>query len=155
MNYVTGIYLLNLLVYGVYFFSKSGSEIDISPVNYTISAIMSLLLVLGGYFNANKNKTYRSVLWIFFFNILLFAMSGLFDQFGNDFNLFSATGNDSFIFTLALIVYNGYLFPLIMKLDKSGFALVVPVLLSFVFPSLGYWMRNIISSKKSHSPDIN
>ncbi|SDI83679.1 hypothetical protein [Chryseobacterium jejuense] len=155
MNYVTVIYLLNLLVYGVYFFGKSGSEVDISPVNYIISMIMSLLLILGGYFNAKKNKTYRSVLWMFFVNILFFTMSGLFDQFGNNFNLFSTVGNDSFIFTLALIVYNGYLFPLIVMLDKSGFALVLPVLLSFILPSLGYWIGKIIVSKNSDSPEEN
>lgn len=151
MNYVTVIYLLNLLVYAIYFFGKSGSEVDISPVNYTISAIMSFFLILGGYLNAKKNMTYRSVLWMFFVNVLFFTMSGLFDQFGNDFNLFSTVGNDSFIFTLALIVYNGYLFPLIVNLDKTGFALLLPVLLSFILPSLGYWVRKITVTK---NPDL-
>lgn len=71
---------------------------------------MSFFLVFAGYLNAKQKMTYRSVLWVFFVNVLLFIMSGLLDQFGNNFNLFS-TGDDSFIFTLALIIYNGYLFP--------------------------------------------
>lgn len=154
MNYVTVIYLLNLLLYAIYFFGKSGSEADITPTGYIISTIMSLLLILGGYLNAKKNKTYRSVLWMFFVNILFFAMSGLFDQFGNDFNLFSTSSNDSFAFTLALIVYNGYLFPLIVKLERTGFSLVLPVLLSFILPSLGYLIRKIIVSKNSVSSEI-
>ncbi|MBP2615201.1 hypothetical protein [Chryseobacterium jejuense] len=152
MNYVTVIYLLNLLGYAIYFFGKSGSEVDITPTEYIISTIMSLLLVLAGYLNAKQKKNYRSVLWMFFVNILFFIMSGVFDQFGNDFNLFS-TGNDSFIFTLALIIYNGYLFPLIVTLDKSGFALILPVLLSFILPSLGYWIKKVTASKNSNSSE--
>lgn len=154
MNYVTIIYLFNLLVYVIYFFAKSGNEVAITNTDYIISTITSLLLILAGYLNARQKNTYRSVLWMFFVNILFLVMSGLFDEFGNNFNLFSR-GNDHFIFTLSLIVFNGYLFPLIVELDKSGLALVVPVLLSFILPSLGYWMEKIIPSKKSDSPEIN
>lgn len=113
---------------------------------------MSFFLVFAGYLNAKQKMTYRSVLWVFFVNVLLFIMSGLLDQFGNNFNLFS-TGDDSFIFTLALIIYNGYLFPLIVTLEKSGFALVLPVLLSFILPSLGYWIRKLTAPKNSGSSE--
>lgn len=154
MNYVTVIYLLNLLVYGVYFFGKGSSEEVITIVDYSISATMSLFLILAGYINAKQKMMYRSVLWMFFVNIVFFAMSGLFDQFGNDFNLLSM-GNDSFIFTLALVAYNGYLFPLIVELERTGFSLVLPVLLSFILPSLGYWVGKIIVSKNSDSPEEN
>ncbi|WP_106915495.1 hypothetical protein [Chryseobacterium aurantiacum] len=138
MNFVTVIYIINVLLYTIYFFGKSGSEVDMSGVDYTISGIMSLLLILAGYVNAKKKMTYRSVLWVFFVNVLLFIMSGLFDQFGNDFNLFSTAGGNSFMFTLALIAYNAFAFPLIVVLEGSGFSLVVPLLLSFILPSLGY-----------------
>ncbi|WP_284463634.1 hypothetical protein [Chryseobacterium sp.] len=150
MNYVTVIYLINLLLYAIYFFGKSGSEVSMSGVDYTISAIMSLLLILAGYLNAKKKMTYRSVLWMFFVNVLLFAMSGLFDQFGNDFNLFSTAGGNSFMFTLALIAYNAFAFPLIVVLEGSGFSLVVPLLLSFILPSLGYLIaRKMYSQNKN------
>lgn len=152
MNYVTIIYLLNLSVYALYFFGKSGSIVNITLTAYIISSMMSLFSVFAGYLNAKQKLTYRSVLWMFFVNVLFFIMSGVFDQFGNNFNLFS-TGDDSFIFTLALIIYNGYLFPLIVKLEKSGFALVLPVLLSFIFPSLGYWIGKITMPKKSNFPE--
>ncbi|MEG0925084.1 hypothetical protein [Chryseobacterium sp.] len=138
MNFVTVIYIINVLLYTIYFFGKSGSEVDMSGVDYTISGIMSLLLILAGYVNAKKKMTYRSVLWVFFVNVLLFIMSGLFDQFGNDFNLFSTAGSNSFMFTLALIAYNAFAFPLIVVLEGSGFSLVVPLLLSFILTSLGY-----------------
>ncbi|MGE8555818.1 MAG: hypothetical protein ACN6OB_18005 [Chryseobacterium jejuense] len=154
MNYVTVIYLLNLVVYAIYFFGKGSSEEVITIVDYSISATMSFFLILAGYINAKQKMMYRSVLWMFFVNIVFFAMSGLFDQFGNDFNLLSM-GNDSFIFTLALVAYNGYLFPLIVKLERTGFSLVLPVLLSFILPSLGYWIGKIIVSKNSHSPEEN
>ncbi len=140
MNYVTVIYLLNVLVYAIYFFGKGGSETDVTLTDYFVSALMSLLLILAGYLGARQNKTYRSALWMFFINVLFFVMSGLFDQFGNNFNILSTSSGDSFIFTLALIIYNGYLFPLIVTLDRSGFALVLPVILSFILPSLGYWI---------------
>ncbi|WP_160137654.1 hypothetical protein [Chryseobacterium sp. c4a] len=153
MNYVTIIYLLNLLVYAIYFFGKSGSEADITLTGCIISTIMSLLLVFAGYLNAKQKKTYRSVLWMFFVNLLFFIMSGVFDQFGNNFNLFSTVGNDNFIFTLALIVYNGYLFPLIVELERTGFSLILPLLLSFILPSLGYWIGRITTPKKSTSSE--
>ncbi|WP_336963192.1 hypothetical protein [Chryseobacterium contaminans] len=149
MNYVTFTYLLNLLVYVMYFFGKGGSETDVTLTDYIVSAVMSLLLILAGYLNAKQDKTYRSALWMFFINALFFVMSGVFDQFGNNFNILSTSGGDSFIFTLALIIYNSYLFPLIVTLDRSGFALVLPVLLSFILPSLGYWIGKVISSKNS------
>jgi hypothetical protein len=152
MNYVTVIYLLNLLVYGVYFFGKGSSEEVITIVDYSISATMSLFLILAGYINAKQKMMYRSVLWMFFVNIVFFAMSGLFDQFGNDFNLLSM-GNDSFIFTLALVAYNGYLFPLIVELERTGFSLVLPLLLSFILPSLGYWIGKIKIPKNSTSSE--
>lgn len=147
MNYVTVIYLLNLLMYAIYFFGKGGSETDVTLTDYIVSTVMSILLILAGYLNAKQNKTYRSALWMFFINVLFFVMSGLFDQFGNNFNILSTSSGDSFIFTLVLIVYNGYVFPLIVSLDKSGFALVLPVLLSFILPSLGYWIGKVITSK--------
>ncbi|AZB26737.1 hypothetical protein [Chryseobacterium bernardetii] len=151
MNYVTVIYLLNVLVYAIYFFGKGGSETDVTLTDYFVSALMSLLLILAGYLGARQNKTYRSALWMFFINVLFFVMSGLFDQFGNNFNILSTSSGDSFIFTLALIIYNGYLFPLIVTLDRSGFALVLPVILSFILPSLGYWIGKVITMKKSIS----
>lgn len=151
MNFVTVIYLINLLLYAIYFFGKGSSEEVITIVDYSISAIMSLFLILAGYFNAKQKMTYRSVLWMFFVNIVFFAMSGLFDQFGNNFNLLSTSGGDSFIFTLALIVYNGYLFPLIVELERTGFSLVLPLILSFILPSLGYWIGKMTAPKNSTS----
>lgn len=150
MNYVTLVYLLNLFIYGVYFFCKSGSEVHFSSGEYILSGILALFLIGAGYLNAKKRMTYRSVLWMFFVNLLLFGMSGLFDQFGNNFNLFSTGNGNSFIFTLALIVYNGYLFPLIVELERSGFSLILPVLLSFVLPSLGYVIGLKMHSQKQH-----
>lgn len=151
MNYVTLTYLLNLFIYSIYFFGKDSGEADVSAVDYSVSGILSLFLIFAGYMNAKKRMTYRSVLWMFFVNILLFAMSGLFDRFGNDFNILSTSGGDSFLFTLVLIVYNNYLFPLVMGLEKSGLSLVLPVLLSFVLPSVGF----LIGSKfQSEKPDF-
>lgn len=152
MNYVTVIYLLNLVVYAIYFFGKGSSEEVITIVDYSISAAMSFFLILAGYINAKQKMAYRSVLWMFFGNIVFFAMSGLFDQFGNDFNLLSM-GNDSFIFTLTLVAYNGYLFPLIVKLERTGFSLVLPLVLSFVLPSLGYCIGKITAPKNSTSSE--
>lgn len=148
MNYVTLVYLLNLFIYGVCFFCKSGSEVHFSIGEYILSGVLALFLVSAGYLNAKKRMMYRSVLWMFFVNLLLFGMSGLFDQFGNNFNLFSTGNGNIFIFTLALIAYNGYLFPLIVELERSGFSLVLPVLLSFVLPSLGYVIGPKIHSQK-------
>lgn len=150
MNYVTLTYLLNLFIYSVYFFSKEGSEVDFSKVEYMLSGTLALFLIGAGYLNAKRRMTYRSVLWVFFVNILLFSLSGVFDQFGNNFNLLSTSGGNSFIFTLVLIVYNGYLFPLIVKLERTGFSLVLPLILSFILPSLGYWIGKIALSKKSN-----
>ncbi len=147
MNYVTITYLLNLFIYSVYFFSKEGSEVNFSKVEYMLSGILALFLIGAGYLNARKRMRYRSVLWVFFVNLLLFAMSGLFDQFGNNFNLFATGSGESFLFTLVLVAYNGYLFPLISGLEKSGFSLVLPVLLSFVLPSLGYLIGIKLSQK--------
>lgn len=148
MNFVTVIYLINLLLYAVYFFGK-GSNIEvITIVDYSISATMSLLLLIAGYLNAKQKMKYRSVLWMFFVNLLLFAMSGLFDQFGSDFNILSPSGGDSFMFTLAFIAYNAYVFPLVVVLEGSGFSLVLPLLLSFVLPSLGYLIGIKIHSRK-------
>ncbi|MCS4300691.1 hypothetical protein [Chryseobacterium sp. BIGb0232] len=152
MNFVTVIYLVNLLLYAIYFFGKGSSEEVITIVDYSISAAMSFFLILAGYVNAKQKMTYRSVLWMFFVNVVFFAMSGLFDQFGNNFNLLSM-GNDNFIFTLALIAYNGYLFPLIVKLERTGFSLVLPLVLSFILPSLGYWIGRMIAPKNSTSSE--
>jgi len=147
MNYVTVIYLLNMVLYVLYFFGKTGSEVAMSSLDYTVSGILSLFLIFAGYLNAKKGMIYRTVLWMFFVNVLLFACSGLFDQFGSDFNILSTSNSDSFLFSLALLVYNGYLFPLTVVLDGSGLALIVPLVLSFILPSLGY-----LIGKKLH-PD--
>jgi len=148
MNYVTVIYLLNLVVYAVYFFGKTGGETDFSVVDFLISGILSLLLIFAGYLNAKKRMIYRTVLWMFFVNVFLFICSGIFDQFGSDFNILSTNNSDSFIFTLALIAYNGYLFPLTLVLEGSGLALISPVVLSFMLPSLGYWIGKRLHSNK-------
>lgn len=138
MNYVTIIYLLNIVLYAIYFFGRTGSETDLSGVDFFVSVTLSLLLIFAGYLNAKKGMIYRTVLWIFFVNVFLFVCSSLFDQFGSDFNILSTNNSDSFLFTLALIVYNGYLFPLTVILEGSGFSLLFPVVLAFILPSLGY-----------------
>ncbi|AZA84177.1 hypothetical protein C1637_16970 [Chryseobacterium lactis] len=148
MNYVTAIYLLNLVIYAVYFFGKTEGETDLSVVDFLISGILSLLLIFAGYLNAKKRMIYRTVLWMFFVNVFLFICSGIFDQFGSDFNILSTNNSDSFIFTLALIAYNGYLFPLTLVLEGSGLALICPVVLSFMLPSLGYWIGKRLHSNK-------
>ncbi|WP_223601602.1 hypothetical protein [Chryseobacterium sp. GVT01B] len=138
MNYVTVIYLLNIVLYAMYFFGRTGGETDLSGIDFFVSGILSLLLIFAGYLNAKKKMIYRTVLWVFFVNVFLFVCSGVFDQFGSDFNILSTGNSDSFLFTLALIVYNGYLFPLTIILEGSGLSLIFPVILSFILPSLGY-----------------
>ncbi|KAA2223662.1 hypothetical protein [Chryseobacterium sediminis] len=138
MNYVTVIYLLNIILYAMYFFGRTGGETDLSGVDFFVSGILSLFLIFAGYLNAKKGMIYRAVLWMFFVNVFLFVCSGLFDQFGSHFNILSNSNNDSFFFTLALLVYNGYLFSLTIILEGSGLALIIPVVLSFILPSLGY-----------------
>ncbi|WP_277115142.1 hypothetical protein [Chryseobacterium sp.] len=138
MNYVTVIYLVNLILYAMYFFGRTGSEVEVSGMDYAVSGTLSLFLIFAGYLNAKKRMIYRTVMWMFFVNVFLFVCSGLFDQFGNDFNILSTGNSDSFLFTLALIVYNGYLFPLTVILEGSGLSLIIPVVLSFILPSLGY-----------------
>ncbi len=130
----------------MYFFGKTGSEVAMSSLDYIVSGILSLFLIFAGYLNAKKGMIYRTVLWVFFVNVFLFACSGLFDQFGSDFNILSTNNSDSLLFSLTLIIYNGYLFPLTVILDGSGLALIVPVILSFMLPSLGY-----LGGKKLHS----
>ncbi|MGU3377075.1 hypothetical protein [Chryseobacterium sp. M5A1_1a] len=149
MNFVTIIYLINLLLYTIYFFGKGSSEEVITIVDYSISATMSLLLIIAGYLNAKQKMKYRSVLWMFFVNLLLFTMSGLFDQFGSDFNILSpSSGGNSLMFTLVLLAYNAYVFPLVVVLEGSGFSLILPLLLSFILPSLGYLIGKKIHSQK-------
>ena len=138
MNYVTVIYVLNLVLYAMYFFGRTGNEVAISGLDFTVSGILSLLLIFAGYLNAKKGMIYRTVLWVFFVNAFLFTCSGVFDQFGSNFNILSTGNSDSFLFSLALLVYNGYLFPLTVVLDGSGLGLIIPVVLSFILPSLGY-----------------
>lgn len=138
MNYVTVVYLINLFLYTLYFFGKGSGDADTSALAYTVSGILSVFLMGAGYLNAKNKKTYRSVLWMFFVNLSLFAMSGLFNQFGEDFNILKTSSDDSFIFTLVLVLYNGYLYPVIAGLDGSGFPLILAVALSFILPSLGY-----------------
>lgn len=153
MNYVTVIYLLNMVLYALYFFGRTGSEVAMSSLDYTVSGILSLFLIFAGYLNAKKRMVYRTVLWMFFVNVLLFAFSGLFDQFGSDFNILSTSNSDSFLFSLALLVYNGYLFPLTVVLDGSGLALIVPLVLSFILPSLGYGIGKKLHQNKQNSTD--
>jgi len=138
MNYVTVIYLLNIVLYAMYFFGRTGGETDLSGIDFFVSGIFSLLLIFAGYLNAKKKMIYRTVLWVFFVNVFLLVCSGVFDQFGSDFNILSTGNSDSFLFTLALIVYNGYLFPLTIILEGSGLSLIFPVVMSFILPSLGY-----------------
>jgi len=138
MNYVTAIYFLNLVLYAMYFFGRIGSEVAVGGLDYAVSGILSLLLIFAGYLNAKKGMIYRTVLWMFFVNVFLFICSGVFDQFGSNFNILSTSNSDSFLFSLALLVYNGYLFPLTVVLDGSGLALIAPVILSFILPSSGY-----------------
>ena len=153
MNYVTVIYLLNIVLYAMYFFGRTGSEVAMSGLDYVVSGILSLFLMFAGYLNAKKGMIYRTVLWVFFVNVFLFACSGLFDQFGSDFNILSTNNSDSVIFSLALIVYNGYLFPLTVVLDGSGLALIAPLVLSFILPSLGYLIGKKLHQNKQNSTD--
>ncbi|MCP1299296.1 hypothetical protein NK356_08980 [Chryseobacterium sp. S0630] len=154
MNYVTLIYLLNIVLYAMYFFGRTGSEVETSGIDYMVSGILSLFLIFAGYLNAKKGMIYRTVLWVFFVNVLLFACSGLFDQFGSHFNILSTSNSDSFLFSLALLAYNGYLFPLTVILDGSGLALIVPVVLSFILPSLGYLIGKKLHQNKQNSTDV-
>ncbi|MBB6330691.1 hypothetical protein HNP24_001641 [Chryseobacterium sediminis] len=154
MNYVTVIYLLNIILYAMYFFGRTGGETDLSGVDFFVSGILSLFLIFAGYLNAKKGMIYRTVLWMFFVNVFLFVCSGLFDQFGSHFNILSNSNSDSFFFTLALLVYNGCLFPLTIILEGSGFALVFPVLLSFILPSLGYLIGKKLYSNKQNPTEL-
>ncbi|WP_288375088.1 hypothetical protein [uncultured Chryseobacterium sp.] len=154
MNYVTAIYLLNIVLYAMYFFGKTGGESDISGADFFVSGILSLFLLFAGYLNAKKGMIYRTVLWVFFVNVFLFVCSGLFDQFGSDFNILSTSNSDSFLFSLALIVYNAYLFPLTIVLEDSGLALIVPVVLSFILPSLGYMIGQKLHPDKQNSTQL-
>lgn len=154
MNYVTIIYLLNLILYAVYFFGRTGSEVAMSGLDYAVSGILSLFLIFAGYLNAKKGMTYRTVLWMFFVNVFLFICSGLFDQFGSDFNILSTGNSDSFLFTLTLIVYNGYVFPLTVILEGSGLSLVFPVVLSFILPSMGYLIGKKLYPGKQDSTEL-
>lgn len=153
MNYVTVIYLLNIILYAMYFFGRTGGETDLSGVDFFVSGILSLFLVFAGYLNAKKGMIYRTVLWMFFVNVFLFVCSGLFDQFGSHFNILSNSNSDSFFFTLALLVYNGYLFPLTIILEGSGLALIIPIVLSFILPSLGYLIGKKLHSNKQNSTE--
>ncbi|NIF04751.1 hypothetical protein F3J23_04785 [Chryseobacterium sp. Tr-659] len=153
MNYVTVIYLLNILLYAMYFFGRTGGETDVSAADFFVSGILSLLLIFAGYLNARKKMIYRTVLWMFFVNVLLFICSGVFDQFGSHFNILSTGNSDSFWFTLVLIAYNGYLFPFTVILEGSGLALIFPVILSFVLPSLGYLIGKKLHQNKQNSTD--
>ncbi|WP_114821077.1 hypothetical protein [Chryseobacterium sp. KLBC 52] len=153
MNYVTVIYLLNIVLYVLYFLGRTGSEVAMSSLDYMVTGILSLFLVFAGYLNAKKGMIYRTVLWVFFVNLFLFVCSGLFDQFGSDFNILSTSNSDSVLFSLALIVYNGYLFPLTLVLDGSGLALIIPVVLSFILPSLGYLIGKKLHHNKQNSTD--
>lgn len=154
MNYVTAIYLLNIVLYAMYFFGRTGGETELSGVDFFVSGILSLLLIFAGYLNAKKGMIYRTVLWIFFVNVFLFACSGLFDQFGSHFNILSTSNSDSIIFSLAFIVYNGYLFPVTLVLDGSGLALIVPVVLSFILPSLGYLVGKKLHPGKQNPTEL-
>ena len=138
----------------MYFFTKTGGETNFSGGDFFISGILSLFLIFAGYLNAKKGMIYRTVLWMFFVNILLFLMSGLFDQFGSNLNILSTSNSDSFFFTLALLVYNGYLFPLTLALEGSGLALIIPVVLSFILPSLGYWIGKKLHPNKRKSTEL-
>ncbi|WP_313090137.1 hypothetical protein [Chryseobacterium flavum] len=154
MNYVTLIYLVNLVLYAMYFFGRTQSGEAMSGLDYTVSGILSVFLFFAGYLNARKGMIYRTVLWMFFINVFLFICSGLFDQFGSSFNILSTGNSDSFLFSLALLVYNGYLFPLTVILDGSGLALVVPVVLSFILPSLGYWIGKKLHGGKQNPAEV-
>jgi len=154
MNYVTVIYLLNIVLYAMYFFGRTGGETDLSGIDFFVSGILSLLLILAGYLNAKKKMIYRTVLWVFFVNVFLFVCSGVFDQFGSDFNILSTGNSDSFLFTLALIVYNGYLFPLTIILEGSGLSLIFPVVMSFILPSLGYLIGKKLYPNKQNPTKV-
>ncbi|WP_213279830.1 hypothetical protein [Chryseobacterium indologenes] len=154
MNYVTITYLLNIVLYAMYFFGRIGGETDVSGIDFFVSGILSLLLIFAGYLNARKGMIYRTVLWVFFVNVFLLVCSGLFDQFGSDFNILSTGNSDSFLFTLALIVYNGYLFPLTIILEGSGLSLLFPVILSFILPSLGYLIGKKLYPNKQNPTEL-
>ncbi|SMO67647.1 hypothetical protein SAMN06265171_104330 [Chryseobacterium rhizoplanae] len=154
MNYVTITYLLNIVLYAMYFFGRTGGETNFSGIDFFVSGILSLLLIFAGYLNARKRMVYRTVLWVFFVNVFLFVCSGVFDQFGSDFNILSTGNSDSFLFTLILIVYNGYLFPLTIILEGSGLSLIFPVVLSFILPSLGYWIGKKLHLNKQNPTEL-
>ncbi|MDR6487290.1 cellulose synthase/poly-beta-1,6-N-acetylglucosamine synthase-like glycosyltransferase [Chryseobacterium vietnamense] len=154
MNYVTVIYLVNLILYAMYFFGRTGSEVDVSGLDYTVSGILSLFLIFAGYLNAKKGMIYRTILWMFFVNVFLFVCSGLFDHFGSDFNILSTSNSDSFLFTLAFIIYNGYLFPLTVILEGSGIVLLFPVVLSFILPSIGYIIGKKLHPNKQNPTEL-
>lgn len=151
MNNVTVTYLISLFFFAMYFFmrpSGGGMGEDTNALDYIVSGVLTFLPVYAGYLNRKKNMTYKSVLWIFFINVFLFACSGLFDHFGGGFNILSTGNKSSFVFTMAFIAFNASFYPFILLLDGSGLDFILPLLLSFILPTIGYFIAKPESLKK-------
>ncbi|KFF10365.1 hypothetical protein IW15_20250 [Chryseobacterium soli] len=137
INYSLLLYLVCIPLGYDAFWSADG---DLSVLR-TVCFIMALLITIcGGFLNAKHHMKYRSVLWIFFVNILLILGYIISNGGTGDASFFG--DNQALGFFLASAGLNmqwTYLSHLDLSLFSSDFTfLFIGMCCSFLFPSVGF-----------------
>ena len=137
INYVTIFYIINCIIGAVSFGLFYGNNNIIGAI---LAIIMILFLGFGGYLNAKNGKTFRSVLWIGFFNLVLGIISiYAIEVLHAKFSIFGGS-TDSVLFVLFQYLINSYLYPFLQWAESisESLAIIFVVACSFVFPISGY-----------------
>lgn|GEM_PF-6918774 len=147
LNYSLLTYCLAATI-GILLFLFSGSD---SRYLYILLSLAFIFILTSSCFNALTFKKYRTVLWPFFFNLLLLLVF-LFCNGGTGNISFFGSNNGAFTFFFFILGFNSHWYMLIESITLSDFNfLLLNILLSFVIPSLGYGIGYLYLSKFKHN----
>lgn len=142
MNYVVLFHILNIVLTIFIAYLTVGDTLEENSSSiYFFTTLYALSMIYAGYLQFTKSKMFRAFLWIGLLNLSLYLLSGIFNQFGRDQNPLSTIGAPEDDFSILFWGFNVWYLQG-FKDDDSLYAFVVnfvPVLLSFIFPLLGYY----------------
>lgn len=134
----------SVAIVGICLFFFNGAD---SRYLYILLSLAFIFILASSCFNALTFKKYRTVLWPFFFNMLLLFVFILCN--GGTGNIsFFGSNNSAFTFFFLIIGFNSHWYMLVESITLSDFSfLLINILLSFVIPSLGYGIGYVYVSK--------
>lgn len=149
INYAICFYILNMI------FSISIAAFEHNmPMQYILSAFLIVFFAFGGYLNAKKGKSLKSICWLFIFNLIIgIASIYMLEIVGATFNIFGGSkGGEWVLIILFQYATNFYLAPILslIETNNESFSILFIIICSFIIPFIGFKIGQLSSKKHKY-----